>query len=244
MTFDERAKVNSYIDRSFRDIADNDYIAARAIYRLGLSQQFLWASLQALEKYIKAILLYNDKSTKDIGHDIALGYDRLSQIVDIDFDIPSEVEQFIRYLSAQGANRYFERPFYTLGEELLYLDSAVWHLRRYCKFLRMQPLTLKSGKIVDQFQVALDQIKGAKTKPNKFRIFGGRLEKVLSKSSRTREHLVWKNFYYGGNKKKIIRNFTKMSSSATPANFIFPEIFPILDSRIKFSPEVRKAFQS
>jgi hypothetical protein len=29
-------KMNDYITRSFRDVADEDYIAARALYRAGL----------------------------------------------------------------------------------------------------------------------------------------------------------------------------------------------------------------
>jgi hypothetical protein len=46
----KRAAVIDFIDRSFRDVADNDYAAARATYRLRLSQQFLWSALQALGK--------------------------------------------------------------------------------------------------------------------------------------------------------------------------------------------------
>ena len=41
---------------------------ARACYRLKFSQQFLWSPLQAVEKYLKAILLYNDRSAKGLGY--------------------------------------------------------------------------------------------------------------------------------------------------------------------------------
>jgi hypothetical protein len=51
------ASVDLFIDKSFRDAADEDYIAARTVSRLGLNRPFLWSSLQAVEKYIKAILL-------------------------------------------------------------------------------------------------------------------------------------------------------------------------------------------
>ena len=40
--------LNSWAFRSFRDIADGDYIAARMAYRAQLPAQFLWASQQAL----------------------------------------------------------------------------------------------------------------------------------------------------------------------------------------------------
>ena len=49
--------VDAFIDMSFRDAADEDYIAARVAYRLELTHTFLWASLQTVEKYLKAILL-------------------------------------------------------------------------------------------------------------------------------------------------------------------------------------------
>jgi len=61
--------LNDFATRSFRDVADQDYIAARLSYRHGLIPQFHWQALQALEKYIKAILLYNRIKAKDINHD-------------------------------------------------------------------------------------------------------------------------------------------------------------------------------
>jgi HEPN domain-containing protein len=56
----------------FREQADKDYIVARSCYRMNLREQFLWASLQACEKYLKGILLFNERSAR---HDPAL-YDR------------------------------------------------------------------------------------------------------------------------------------------------------------------------
>lgn len=61
------ALMNDFATRSFRDIADQDYIAARLSYRYGLYSQFHWQSLQAIEKYLKAILLYN---RTDINHNL------------------------------------------------------------------------------------------------------------------------------------------------------------------------------
>lgn len=244
MTRDQRAKYNHYINRSFRDVADSDYVAARAIYRLGLSQQFLWMALQAIEKYLKAILLYNDVNTKNLGHDIAKACADLNQISDITFDIPKDVEDFIRYLSSQGENRYFERPFYTRGSELLELDRAVWYVRRYCQVLRSS-VKMADGKSVDFFPLKLAEIHNSETKENpaKFKILGGHLEKLLRKPSRTRDAIIWKNFYFGTYRKRTITNFKWTSSSAIPANFNFPEIFLELDSKIKFSPAVKAYFQ-
>jgi hypothetical protein len=53
-----------------RDAADEDYVAARTAYRIDPTHSFLWNSLQAVEKYTKAILLYNRRPTGDLGHDV------------------------------------------------------------------------------------------------------------------------------------------------------------------------------
>jgi hypothetical protein len=45
-----RALLNDFAIRSFRDVADGDYIVARMAHRATLVPQFLWSSLQAIEK--------------------------------------------------------------------------------------------------------------------------------------------------------------------------------------------------
>jgi len=59
---DLQVVLNTYATDIFRNQADFDYISARANYRLKLRQQFLWSAQQAVEKYLKAILLFNGKS--------------------------------------------------------------------------------------------------------------------------------------------------------------------------------------
>jgi len=56
--------LNTFATDIFRKQADYDYIAARANYRMRLRQQFLWSAHQAVEKYLKAILLFNGKSAR------------------------------------------------------------------------------------------------------------------------------------------------------------------------------------
>ena len=48
--------VNEFAVRSFRDVADGDYIAARMACRAALVTQFQWSSQQAVEKILKALL--------------------------------------------------------------------------------------------------------------------------------------------------------------------------------------------
>src|SRR5205823_5467958 len=161
-------------------------------YRLNLAQQFLWAGFQAVEKYLKAILLYNDRSAKKLGHDIEAAYRQLVEIKDINFDIPVVVEQFLRYLNREGENRYFEFPYVTTGDELLLLDRTVWCLRRYCQPFHRELIEI-NGRTIDSFAMQLKAIHDPlhKDKPNKFKINGGFLEQVLAdKHSLARPELV------------------------------------------------------
>ena len=57
VTREEKVYLNNIATRSFRDVADQDYIAARLCYRSNLMVQFVWMAEQAIEKYLKAILV-------------------------------------------------------------------------------------------------------------------------------------------------------------------------------------------
>jgi HEPN domain-containing protein len=241
---EKRALMIDFVNRSFRDMADRDYVAARVLYAQGLGPQFLWAAHQAIEKYLKAILLYSDVSTRDLGHDLEKALDRLASIRDIRFDLPDDVRQFVAYLNAEGPNRYFEYPAETTGEELLSLDRAVWHLRRYCYWMRGTELSpegptprlpgqLKYVHSFGQRQVHAFAIPG-----------GGFLERTLrQRESPLRRSLVWKNFYYGSYKKRAIKRFRLQSWSANPTHYLDPEIFPELSRLVRFSKAVEHAFR-
>ena len=82
--------INDFTRRSFRDVADQDYIAARMSHRANLREPFLWSSLQAFEKYFKAILLFNGNSAKGIGHNLNDGLKKVEAIRDIQFSIPDD----------------------------------------------------------------------------------------------------------------------------------------------------------
>jgi HEPN domain-containing protein len=241
----EQALINDFVENSFRDCADKDYIAARVCHRHGLYAQFLWLSLQCLEKYLKAILIYNKKSAKQIaksGHSVLDAYRKVLEIPDIDFDFPNDVLKFIEYLDNQGPNRYFEYDYVTYGDELFRLDRTVWHVRRYCFYLRTM-IKNSTGEILNQFPYNIEKIQGSYTlkHPNKYRI-GGFLEEVLAKQSSLREQLVWKNFYYGTYKKKIIKNYKVTKVYGKPTHFLYPEIFPVLNKLVQFSSEVKEYF--
>src|SRR5437867_3718571 len=64
------ALINDFAVRSFRDVADAEYIAARMACRAALVPQFLWASQQTVEKYLKCILLLNRIPARKVFHDL------------------------------------------------------------------------------------------------------------------------------------------------------------------------------
>ncbi len=239
----EAALRTSYLDfvnRGFRDRADGDYIAARALYRLELGPQLLWSAHQAIEKYLKAILLYNDKSTLKLKHNLMKAVDALGLIRDIQFEIPDEVRRFILYLHEQGNNRYFEKYAYTTGRELPNLDQTVWHLRKYCYFMRGSSTPGPDGKRIKLFPLNTSKARNfPKEGTHKFEISGGYLEKILNqKDSDARKNLVWKNFYYGSCRKKKIK-LKALSWSAVPAHELCPDLLDILKTRVLLSKELR-----
>ena len=123
----------------FREQADQDYVVARACYRMNLREQFLWASLQACEKFLKAILLFNEKSArfdpalydpkkarnKEFGHDAAWLLKVVKRDVpDLRLNKPDWLPNFFRYLTDFGDNRYLSKATYATGEELRYSDKG------------------------------------------------------------------------------------------------------------------------
>jgi hypothetical protein len=89
------AWVDDFAVRSFRDIADANYIAARMACRAALVTPFLWASQQAVEKYLKCILLLNRICAREVRHDLgrALSYIERSDKVALDLPVQSREDQ-------------------------------------------------------------------------------------------------------------------------------------------------------
>ena len=234
-----------YANRSFRDLADQDYIAARFCYRYGLDQLFLWNSLQAIEKYLKSILLYNMKSSRGIGHDLCKALDRVRAIKEIPFDFPEDVLRFIEYLNQYGKDRYLVQPTHIRDRALLYLDKTVWHIRRYCLYIQRE-ITKPDGTIVNVLELELRRIHSPYYIHNwhKYKLFGGYLEKSIQNNALVAEHIIWKNFFFGRKRKEKIRNYTIRISSTNPTHFMHPESFEELDKLVDFPKFVRKQFKA
>jgi hypothetical protein len=236
--------INDFANRSFRDLADQDYISARVAYRNEFDQQFRWCSLQAIEKYFKAILLYNRISTKGLGHDLNKALQRVQGITDLEFTIPADVEEFVDYISVYGADRYLSHPTHLKNEALLTLDKSVWYIRRYCLFMRQ--VVIFDGGVKELFESNKQKATNPYFEEHqyKYKIFGGYLEKIVGKRLPAYDDLVWKNFFYGRANKHKIKNFKFRVSSQNPTHALHEEVFDTLDSLVDFPKAIRRLYKS
>jgi len=207
--------VNDFAVRSFRDIGDADYIAARMACRAALVTQFLWASQQVFEKYLKCILLLRRIPAKDVRHDLGKGLSKINGSGKLTLDLTNGTRKFIERLDEFGQYRYFEISNFAFGEDLMTLDRAVWELRRYCT-LATAP---QQEKLRDGF-----------TAP-RVRIEGGYLEKVIDDvKNPAREPLLWQNGFFGKRARRTVRLKLWFQAHNSPL-YLNPQI---LDEVLKY----------
>ncbi len=109
MTADTRDPLlNEFALRCFRDIADGDYIGARMAYRAEIHIQAYWASQQALEKYLKAILLLRRVVQKSPTHSLTILVKKVEKAFPL--KLASETRKFIKLIDDWDVDRYFMYP--------------------------------------------------------------------------------------------------------------------------------------
>lgn len=181
--------LNDFAIRCFRDIGDADYIAARLAYRADLTMQYLWASQQAIEKYLKCILLLNRVPAKEVRHDLARGLSEI-EAAGIRLNLTQLTKDFITYIDTYGQFRHFEASPYMFGSDIVKLDRTVWELRRFCT------LSEHRRQVVLQDGVPVPKV----------RLSGGYLERVIDKDKHpAREPLLWQNGFFGKRLRKKVR---------------------------------------
>ena len=222
--------VNNFATRSFRDTADGDYIAARLAFRAGLAQNFLWSSLQAIEKYLKCILILNRiRALK--SHDLEQILKVFEKNKKFDLVLTENTQKFLIFLDTYGRHRYYETPYCIMGDELISLDRAVWQIRQYARAMDYQINDLH-GRKIEMLQHELASNESARKRPPyKFRIIGGRLETIIAKRDHpSREPLLWQNAFYCSRARKTIRMPVRMEAGNSPL-YLNPTI---LDEILKY----------
>ena len=225
---DHDALMNDFALRSFRDIADGDYIAARMACRAALLTQFLWASQQAVEKYLKSILLLSRIEASNVSHDLGEALARIEASGKLSLDLTHGTKEFIKMLDECGRYRYFEVSSVGFGAQLVTLDRAVWELRRYCT-VDEEPrrLRLRQGCAAPRVRLA-----------------NGSLEKIIDDSKNpVRAPLLWQNGFFGNRARKKIR-LRKWFQAHNAPLYLNPQILDEVLKYVFLPKEIRIGYRS
>jgi HEPN domain-containing protein len=208
MNIPTEALLNDFAIRSFSDMADRDYIAARMACRAQLAEHFLWSSQQAIEKYLKCILLLNRIPAKKVGHDLAASLAAIKGSGKLTLDLLAVTETFIEHLDQFAMTRYLERSNVAFGADLITLDRAVWQLRRFCT-LAPEPRRIR---LRDGFPAPI------------VRLEGHHLERIIdAPRDPARGPLLWQNAFFGSRRRRTVRLHKWFKASNSPL-FLNPQI--------------------
>jgi len=223
-----------------RDVADEDYIAARMTNRVGLYQSSAWSGLQAIEKYLKAILLYSNRPVKPYRNHKLIRLIRVAEKVPaVGFGLPADCLEFAEYLEEQGRNRYSDVPTYVQGVEVFRLDRLVWHVRRYCQDFLLLPGD--GQRYPGESAKRLASVPGERgwATSKDLAVSRGHLEAILEdRNHPQRPHLVWRNLYYGARRKGRFRHRFTVAFKK-PAHVMRPELLlPVLERLVYIPPDL------
>lgn len=233
--------LNEVARRCFRDTADADYIAARLAYRAALFPQFHWSGLQALEKYFKAILLFNRIPAINVGHSLAVAM-QLAERLPFRLELSESSHDTIDHFDSYGADRYLVYSYAAHGPLLTKLDKVVWELRRYCKVIDYQLDIggIKRGMLAPE----VARINALEKQPIKHDVIvGGLLENIVkSRRHPSRPGLIWNNPYFGLLRRQIIRMRLPSEMVNSPLT-LNPEILDSISSFVHIPKEAKQIFR-
>ncbi|MBU0801257.1 MAG: hypothetical protein KKA05_09675 [Alphaproteobacteria bacterium] len=209
-------------------------------YRAALGAQFLWQAQQAVEKYLKCILLLNRQPSGDLSHNLQKALDRINKNTDLNIILDQAERIIFRKIDNFGANRYLERSWAIHGAEIVQLDTLVWHLRQYC--CTMTDIE-SNGKVIPVRRMTLQSIKDRHDKPRKSgHILTGNLEKILrDKKHPARSALVWQNAFYSDRTRKVIR-LRGLSHGENAPLFLSPELLKYIERLVYVSKDSKAGY--
>lgn len=233
----ERIYLNQFGDYLLEQ-ADKDYIASRALYRRELIVHSANLAHQCVEKYLKAVLLYIGKSTRDFSHNI----DELRKIsVELGTDLGEDSIKAIKLLNGlHNVSRYAGSGSYSVNVGFIYyLDYFVRDIRPYA-----QNRNLKNTWKVES---NIKRIKSGHEYKASGILFNGYLEKVLSSKAKNtvkiKNDLVWNNPFFGSKNKEIFYSFTGSTSRNFPINLESSsgqKMAKHVANFFRFEPEIEK----
>lgn len=234
--------LNDFATRCFRDVADGDYIAARQAYRATLFSQFLWASQQAIEKYLKCILLQNRIPAPDVKHDLEKALFKLDAQTAFPIKLSEQTRQFIGYINQYGPWRYLEVSYYLREYEILKLDRAVWEIRRHAEPHNFWT-KLPNGELVHHLPAGIEKIRRSEEMPPAhFPGVGGLLESIIANRKHSaRGPLLWQNGFFGVRARKTVRMRGHMNAVNAPLS-LHPEILDEVQRYVFIPRDIAQAY--
>ncbi len=151
-------------------MADEDYVMARLALRNRLIPQFIWATQQAIEKYLKATLLFHRSPCKRSNHDLMPLLEKSRSIPGLGWVPSRDLLRFVEYLDIHHPIRYLEGGYHARGKMLLGLDDAIWDIRRFCMPPECNSQTGGNEPV-------------RPSPSDKFDLFGGKLERIAAQGS-------------------------------------------------------------
>ena len=141
----------------FVNMADQDYVLARIAYHKQMGNGFFWAAGQAIEKYLKASLLLNGKSSKRYGHDLVRLFEAVNEYASDLFPEKLTKPQQLSHLThwheetpaeflkriepnTDPNNRYNLFGYLLRREDTFHLDQFIFAARRVAFQLDAYPL--------------------------------------------------------------------------------------------------------
>jgi HEPN domain-containing protein len=202
------ALVDDFAIRSFRDVADEDYIAARLSFRFWIPHPAIWQSQQTIEKYLKCIMLLHRIKAPRVFHDLSASLDLIQKSGKVTIQLKPISLKFLREIDAVGTYRYFEISLSLQMRELFKLDRLVWELRRYCVLDdTASRFRLTQGKSVPRYKIE-----------------GGRLEQIMDDcESQARAALLWNNGFWGPRIRKKL-TFKDRMTCRNASLYMHPEL--------------------
>lgn len=228
--------LNDFAIRAFRNTADYDYIHARMAYKGKLIQQFLWSSLQAIEKYLKCIHLLNRIDTRKLNHNLIESLKSLENNAPFQIRLRATSRTLIEHLNTYGKDRYLINSYFIEDFELQKLDMAVWDIRRYCNILNYAQIIDDSSlqKLTNDEEIK-KIIESENAPPQHYKIEGGIIENIIADMSHpARKALVWNNLSFGTKARKCIKTRPYMHATNSPL-FLNPEIRVELEKYVKIT---------
>ena len=224
-------RINDFATRAFRDMADRGLPCSP----IGL-QSRLDAAVsfghhkQAIEKYLKCVLLLNRIPAQKVRHDIKKALE-LTKKLTFNVDLSERSQKFIDHVATYGEWRYLDVSTFVVGRVLVSLDLAVWELRRYCQVLNVFGKKLIPAE-QEMLDTALEELRLSGTKPrHTFQISRGYLEEILANPKHpARDALVWHNPCYGVRSRKTVKVRDVLQAFNAPL-YLFPDM---LDELLKY----------